>query len=116
MEENTTKPHKLYYSISEVAEMLGVNASLIRFWENEIPTLKPKTIPGTNVRRYEDKNIEQLKMVYNLVKVRGFKISAARKMLYANRNGVEKSNEILEKLTAVREELKALKKQLDYMN
>jgi DNA-binding transcriptional MerR regulator len=115
MEENTTKSHKLYYSISEVADMLGVNASLIRFWENEIPTLKPQTIRGTNIRRYVEKDIEHLKVVYNLVKVRGFKISAAKKMLHANREGVDKKADVLEKLTSVRNELKALKKQLDYL-
>ena len=115
MEENTTKSHKLYYSISEVADMLGVNASLIRFWENEIPTLKPQTIRGTNIRRYVEKDIEHLKVVYNLVKVRGFKMSAAKKMLHANREGVDKKADVLEKLTSVRDELKALKKQLDYL-
>ncbi len=115
MEENKTKSRKLYYSISEVADMLGVNASLIRFWENEIPTLKPQTVRGTNIRRYVEKDIEHLKVVYNLVKIRGFKISAARKMLNANREGVDKKAEILEKLTCVSDELKALKKQLDYL-
>ena len=79
--------------------MLGVNASLIRFWENEIPTLKPQTIRGTNIRRYVEKDIEHLKVVYNLVKVRGFKISAAKKMLHANREGVDKKADVLEKLT-----------------
>ncbi|EXG77728.1 putative transcriptional regulator [Xylanibacter oryzae DSM 17970] len=115
MEGNISKSRKLYYSISEVADMLGVNASLIRFWENEIPTLKPQTIKGTNIRRYVEKDIEHLKVVYNLVKVRGFKISAAKKMLNANREGVDKRAEVLEKLACVRDELIEVKKQLEYL-
>lgn len=114
MEGNKSKSRKLYYSISEVADMLDVNASLIRFWENEIPALKPQTIKGTNIRRYVEKDIEHLKVVYNLVKVRGFKISAAKKMLNANREGVDKRAEVLEKLACVRDELIEVKKQLEY--
>lgn len=102
---------KLYYSIKEVAQMLDVNESLLRYWETEFPHLKPKTT-GNRVRQYTEKDIEQIKVIYNLVKVRGFKIAAARKMLNQNRSGVEKQAEILETLTAVREELKAIKVQL----
>ncbi len=53
------------------------------------------------------------KVIYNLVKVRGFKIAAARKMLQENRNGAEKSQKVMETLISVRDQLKELKKQLD---
>ncbi|MBR1621032.1 MAG: MerR family transcriptional regulator, partial [Prevotella sp.] len=86
---NTEKNLKLFYSIKEVAEIIGVNESLLRYWEKEFPQLKPKT--GANrVRQYTEKDIEQIKVIYNLVKVRGFKISAAKKMIHANRQGVDK--------------------------
>lgn len=52
-------------------------------------------------------------MIYNLVRVRGFKLSAARKMLEANRKGAEKSSEVLETLLSVRGQLQELRKQLD---
>ena len=77
---NTEKKLKLYYSIKEVAEMLGVSESMLRFWEKEIPMIKPKTT-GNNIRQYTEQDIENIKVVYNLVKVRGFKLAAARKML-----------------------------------
>lgn len=109
---NQGKPHKLYYSIKEVAQMLDVNESLLRYWETEFPHLKPKTT-GNRVRQYTEKDIEQIKVIYNLVKVRGFKISAARRMLNANRSGVDKSTDVLDTLIAVRDELKELKRQLD---
>ena len=105
-------PHKLYYSIKEVAQQINVSESLLRYWETEFPHLRPNTT-GNRVRQYTEKDIEQIKVIYNLVKVRGFKIAAARKMLQENRNGVEKSQKVMETLFSVRDQLKDLKKQLD---
>ena len=109
---NTNKPTKLYYTIKEVAQMMNVSESLLRYWETEFPHLRPKTT-GNRVRQYTQKDIEQIKVIYNLVKVRGFKIAAARKMLQVNRSGADKSQQVIESLTAVRDELKDLKKHLD---
>ena len=109
---NTNKPTKLYYSIKEVAQMMNVSESLLRYWETEFPHLRPKTT-GNRVRQYTQQDIEQIKVIYNLVKVRGFKIAAARKMLQVNRSGADKSQQVIESLTAVRDELKDLKKHLD---
>ncbi|MCD8297703.1 MAG: MerR family transcriptional regulator [Prevotella sp.] len=111
---NTDKKLKLYYSIKEVADMLDVPPSMLRFWEKEIPILKPKTT-GNNVRQYTEANIEDIKTVYNLVKVRGFKLSAARKMLRENRNNADSKARVLETLIQVRDELKKMKKSLDYL-
>ena len=105
-------PHKLYYSIKEVARQLNVTESLLRYWETEFPYLRPKTT-GNRVRQYTEKDIEQIKVIYNLVKVRGFKIAAARKMLQENRSGADKSQKIMESLISVRDQLKDLKKHLD---
>ena len=102
-------PRKLYYSIKEVAQQINVTESLLRYWETEFPHLRPKTT-GNRVRQYAEKDIEQIKVIYNLVKVRGFKIAAARKMLQENRNGVEKSQKVMETLISVRDQLKELKK------
>ena len=101
-------------SIKEAAEMVGLTESNLRFWEKEIPSLKPKTT-GNGIRQYTEKDIENLKAVYNLVKVRGFKIAAAKKMLATNKEGVEKSARVIEGLMKVRDELKELKHQLDYL-
>ena len=109
---NTNKNLKTYYSIDEVANMFGLNKSTLRYWQKEFPQLKPKT--GDNgVRMYTEKDIETLKVIFNLVKVRGFKLAAARKMLQANREGVDKNSEVLERLIQVRDELKALKAKVD---
>lgn len=110
---NPDKNVKLYYSIKEVAKQFGINESTLRYWETEFPQLKPKTVTSTNVRQYTDADIEEIRVIYNLVRVRGFKLSAARKMLEANRKGAEKSSEVLETLLSVRDQLQELRKQLD---
>lgn len=109
---NMNKNLKLYYSIGEVAKMFDINESTLRYWESEFPHLKPKT-NSKNVRQYTEKDIEQIKVIYNLVKVRGFKLAAARKMLNENRKNVDKSADILEMMINLHDELKNLKKQLD---
>ena len=109
---NMNKNLKLYYSIGEVAKMFDINESTLRYWESEFPHLKPKT-NSKNVRQYTEKDIEQIKVIYNLVKVRGFKLAAERKMLNENRKNVDKSADILEMMINLRDELKNLKKQLD---
>jgi len=83
------KNHKLYYSIKEVAAEFGVSDSLLRYWEKEFPHLRPKTT-ANGVRQYTQKDIDQLRVIYSLVKVRGFKLAAARKMLNKNPAGAEK--------------------------
>ena len=109
---NTNKNVKLYYSIKEVAQMFDVRESTLRYWETEFPHLKPKTV-GQNVRQYTEKDIEQIRVIHSLVKVRGFKLAAARKMLNKNRAGVDENADILATLINVRNELKELKKHID---
>ena len=112
---NEYKPKKLYYSIKEVAEMFGLNESTLRFWETEFPFLKPKTSGPAKIRQYQEKDIDQLRTIHNLVKIRGFKLSAAKKMINANRTGVDKKADVLDSLISIRTELQALRKQLDYL-
>lgn len=109
---NPNKKVKLYYSIKEVAEMMGINESTLRFWEKEFPHLKPKTA-GNGIRQYTEKDIEQLRVIYSLIKVRGFKIAAARKYMNENRSGANKSSEVLDMLISVRDQLVTLKKMID---
>ena len=58
---NTDKELKLYYSIAEVAEMFGVNASLLRFWEKEFPQISPRTT-GRGIRQYRKEDVETIEM------------------------------------------------------
>lgn len=115
MAATTEKNLKTYYSIKEVAAMFDVKESLLRYWEQAFPHLHPQTT-GNKVRQYTEKDIEQIRLIYNLVKVRGFKLAAARKMLNENRDGAEKSARIIETLTQVRDDLQELKRQLDSLS
>jgi len=110
---NLNKNLKLYYSIREVANMFGLNESTLRYWETEFPYLKPKTTGVNKVRQYDEKDIEQIRLIHNLVKVRGFKIAAAKKIINQNRDGADRTAEVLSRLITMRDELQALKKHLD---
>ena len=112
---NLNKNLKLYYSIKEVAEMFGVNESTLRYWETEFPYLKPKTSGPAKIRQYQEKDIEQIKLIHNLVKVRGFKLAAAKKIINNNRDGADRKADVLTRLISIRDDLQALKKQMDYL-
>jgi DNA-binding transcriptional MerR regulator len=71
---------KLYYSIGEVAEMLQVNASLLRFWEKEFNLVVSKKNKKGN-RLFSVKEIEQIKRIYHFVKVEGYTLDGAKKAL-----------------------------------
>ena len=110
---NLNKNLKWYYNIGEVARMFGLNESTLRYWEQEFPYLKPKTSGPAKIRQYQEKDIEQIRVIHNLIKVRGFKIAAAKKILSQNRKGADKKADVLASLLDVRDQLQALKKQFD---
>ncbi len=112
---NLSKNLKLYYSISEVAAMFSLNESTLRYWEQEFPFLRPKTKGPSKVRQYSEKDIEQIRLIHNLVKVRGFKLAAAKTIIYNNRNGADRTADIIERLTEVKNDLVALRQQLDVL-
>jgi len=93
--------------------MFNLNESTLRFWETEFPYLKPKTVGPNKVRQYAEKDIEQIRLIHNLVKVRGFKLAAAKKIINANRDGADRKAEVLSRLIDVRDNLQALKRELD---
>ena len=110
---NLDKNLKLYYTIKEVADMFGLNESTLRYWETEFPYLRPKTSGASKVRQYSKKDIDQIQLIYNMVKVRGFKLAAAKKMINANRDGADRRSEVLTRLMDVKSDLQELKRQLD---
>lgn len=79
---------KLYYTIGEVAEMFEVNTSLIRFWEKEFDVIKPKKNKKGN-RLFTPEDIDNFKVIYNLVKEQGLTLEGAKKYLKENRKAVK---------------------------
>ena len=112
---NLNKNLKLYYSIREVAKMFGVNESTLRYREQEFPYLKPKTSGPSKIRQYQERDIEQIRLIHNLVKVRGFKLAAAKKIINSNRDGADRRAEVLTRLIDIRDDLQTLKRQMDFL-
>ena len=112
---NLRRNFKTYYSIREVAEMFDLNESTLRYWEQEFSFLRPKTSGTAKIRQYQEKDIEQIRLIHNLVKVRGFKISAARDILQKNRKGAETTAMALNELIAMRTELEKLRDHLEML-
>lgn len=103
------EPEKLYYPIGEVAEMFGVNTSLIRFWEKEFEILQPKKNKKGN-RLFTSDDIKNLRLIFHLVKEKGYTLEGAKKILEGNRKELENKVEIRQTLLRMKtflEELKA---------
>ena len=102
----------MYYSIGEVAKMFNVNESLLRYWEKEFPLISPRKVGG-NVRQYRKEDIENIRLIYHLVKEKGMTLQGAKKRLKTNREQTVNTSEILDKLKFLREELVELRNALD---
>lgn len=73
-------PNKLYFRIGEAAEIVGVEAYVLRFWESEFPALKPSKSPAGQ-RLYRKPEIEKLLRLKQLLYEEGYTIEGARKVL-----------------------------------
>jgi DNA-binding transcriptional MerR regulator len=80
-------PSKLYYSISEVASLTGVKAHVLRYWDSEFPTLKPRKT-RTGARRYRQPDIDEIQTNKHLLYEEGYKIAGAVKMRRQSKRGV----------------------------
>lgn len=98
---------KLYYSIGEVAEQFEVNTSLIRFWEKEFDIIKPKKNKKGN-RLFTKDDIDNLHVIYHLVKERGFTLDGAKKKLKENKDETVNHAQIVQRLKDIRSFLNEL--------
>lgn len=102
---------KLYYSITEVARWFKVNASLLRYWENEFDILKPrKNRKGDRLFRPED--IRNLQVIYYLLRNRKFSLEGAKKYLRNHRQQADVNVQLAQSLTKFRSFLLELKANL----
>lgn len=98
---------KKYYKISEVAEILQLPASTLRFWENKFTVITPKR-NDKGTRFYTPADVEKIRMVYYLVKEKGMKLQAAQNEIKRNHSGISKRVEALDSLRDIRDRLKGL--------
>ena len=101
---NKDKNLKLYFSISEVAQMFDVNESTLRFWEKEFDQIRPRKT-GKGTRSYRQEDIDAIRLVYHLVKERGM----TRQKLKENPETTIRHEEIVNRLKQIKEELLAMK-------
>tara|TARA_B100000475_G_C14704894_1_gene190700 strand:+ start:40 stop:375 length:336 start_codon:yes stop_codon:yes gene_type:complete len=102
---------KLFYQIGEVAKELDVNVSLIRFWEKEFDIIKPKKNKKGN-RLFTQKDFDNLKTIYFLVKERGYTLDGAKRKIKDNKEEKNDNLSIIRHLKEIRKFLVELKEQL----
>lgn len=104
-------PNKLYYSIGEVSRMFEVNASLIRFWEKEFDIIKPKKNKKGN-RMFTKQDVDNLHLIFDLVKERGYTLEGAKKKLKDNKDDVIHQADMIQSLKKIKSFLVDLKEEL----
>ena len=103
---------KMFYSITEVAQILNIPASTLRYWEKELPSVNPRKSKG-GTRKYTAEDIQELRLIYRLVKQEGHTIEGTKKRLERRRLPEMKKQDALDRLYAVRSELMGIIDELD---
>lgn len=104
-------PEKRYYKIGEVAKAFGLNTSHIRFWEKEFDILKPKKNKKGN-RLFTQEDLKNLKLIYHLVKEKGFTLDGAKAKMKEHPKKTESNHEVITRLETIKAELIKIKNQL----
>jgi DNA-binding transcriptional MerR regulator len=102
---------KLYYSMGELSAMFNVNPSLIRFWEKEFDIINPHKNKKGN-RMFTKEDVDQFRIIYNLVKERGFTLQGAKDKLKNNKEDTIDTSEVVHSLQRIKAFLLELKNEL----
>lgn len=102
---------KVYFTIGDVAKRFGVATSLIRYWEQEFETIRPKKNTKGN-RKYTKDDIKEIETVYHLVKEKGYTLQGARELIDSKRTEVDTQKDIIDSLKKVKQFLLELKQEL----
>ena len=87
-------PEKRYYTIGEVAKTFQVNTSLLRFWEKEFKEIQPKK-KSSGVRKYTPQDIQNIKLIFHLLKEKGMTIEGAKNHLKNSKSSEENKMDVL---------------------
>jgi len=102
---------KKYFTIGEVAKELGVATSLIRFWESQFDFIRPKKNSKGN-RKFTQEDLKKLKLVYHLVKEKGFTLSGAQEHIKHSKGSIDDKAETVNSLKKIRSFLEEMKRNL----
>lgn len=108
---DTQNLEKLYYTIGEVAEMFEVSRSLLRYWENEFSFLTPRKNRKGD-RLFTKENIQQIQIIYALVKVRGFTLEGAKQELKKEKGNLTEQVDLVDRLKHIQARLQELANKL----
>lgn len=102
---------KLYYSMGEVTDLFKVNASMIRFYEQEFDIIQPKKNKKGN-RLFTSEDVENLKVIFNLVKDKGYTLQGAKEYLKSNTGDLKSNQHIISSLEKIKNFLLEVKENL----
>ena len=103
---------KLFYTMSEVCELLDIPDSTVRFWEREFKEIKPKRNAKGN-RLFSSEDIENLKLIRNLVKDRKMTIAGAKEVIKSKKKGAKRELNLMDTLQKIRGELLQLMQDIE---
>lgn len=103
--------NKRYYRIGDVADFLGIPQATLRYWEIEFPEISPART-ATGIRQYTPADIETLRIIHYLIKIKGLKMDAAKVQLKLNRDNISKKIKVISELQDIRSELEVMLKAL----
>ena len=103
--------NKLYYTMGEVTNLFGVNASQIRFYEREFEIIQPKKNKKGN-RLFTPEDVDNLKIIFHLIKEKGFTLQGAKDFLKNNKEGVSENQKIIDSLLRIKQFLIEVREQL----
>lgn len=98
---------KQYYKIRDAAEIIGVAPSTLRYWESEFSCLSPMRT-ASKARHYTPEDIEKLRKIHYLLKVKGLKLEAAKEQMRVNARNIDHTMEVIARLEEVKSGLKGL--------
>lgn len=107
------KPEKLYYSIGEVAELLGESTSLVRFWTDSFSNFVRPERNAKGNRKYTPKDIENLRIIHHLVKDKKMTLEGAAARMKGNKEGLDNRAEVVQRLKGIKEMLQDIAKSID---
>ena len=106
------KDEKIYYTVGEIATMLNVNESLIRFWNKEFGQILNPQRNKRGVRHFTKKDVETYSKIYHLVKERGYTLPGALEVLKSNTIANDDNFEVIKTLKTIRNFLLELREEI----
>ena len=111
MPPETDIPEKLYFRIGEVSTIAGVPSYVLRFWETEFPSVKPRRT-DSGQRLYRRTDVERILLIKRPLHDKRFTIEGARQYLRRADRGYSRED-LMAEMEAIHNELRTIRQLLD---